>query len=219
MLKYTPLIFFYFLSTGKPNTLNAVASEDMSARSKRAAPAIINVTDSVPSAFLIILGKSIGLSAINTSATSLYKRLGKPSAEDASMGGKSLVTWYSKPVIHLKDTVVNEVEIYFTTPNFGMARATAKAQIIRITSPRFITREQVGVGASFKQLRRCFAKIKKIGSYFSPKAQQEVTIYDDVVSGIAFEVSQQQKCVGVTIHKAAEDPLTIYQGIFEDVKQ
>jgi hypothetical protein len=134
------------------------------------------------------------------------------------MGGKRVVTWYSKPVVHAGDTVINEVDIYFTTNNFGMPNEAASAQIVRITSPRFMTQQKIGVGSTLTQIQKYFKKIKKIGSYVSPKTNMEVSIYDDRKSGIAFEIDQQQNCVGVTVYVSGDGPEIIYNSVFGEVK-
>ncbi len=211
MIKYAPLLFFYFLSTGSAKNFNAPVAGNWFVKSK--AITVAPAQTPVPSAFLVIPGKRIGMSTLNGSATTLYKSLGKPSSEDASMGGKSLITWTSKSV------ATNEVNIYFNTPHFGTLHAQPKAQVIRVTSPRFMTQQKVGVGAALAQIQKYFKNVKKIASYMSPKTQQEVAIYDDIKSGIAFEINQQQNCVGITVHKVGEDPLVIYQGLFDEVKQ
>ncbi len=218
MIKYSSLLFIYFLSAGSAKAGNTLVAENLLLESQNKVVATTNVDSLIPSFRLIVPGKSIGLSSLNEKENKLYKSLGKPGMEDAAMGGKNLASWYSKPVIRSGDTVINETNIYFTTPNFGMRNAEPSAKVIRVTSSRFVTKQQVSVGSTLGQVRKYFPKIKKIASYVSPKTKQEVLIYDDLASGIAFEIDRQQHCTGITVHKPGDEPSVIYYGLFGEVK-
>jgi predicted NUDIX family phosphoesterase len=80
-----------------------------------------------------------------------------------------------------------------------------------------MTQQKIGVGTALSQIQKYFKKIKKIGSYVSPKTNQEVSIYDDLAGGIAFEVDHQQSCVGITVHVSGEVPGIIYNSVFGEV--
>jgi predicted secreted protein len=185
-----------------------------------AGPLATTIIDSaVPSYRLIVPGKRIGLSSLNAKSSLLLKSLGKPDMDDAAMGGKNLSTWYSKAVVHGTDTVINETDIYFTTPNFGMRNQVSLSNCIRITSPYFVTKQQLGTGSSLSSILKYFPKIKRTASYISPKTKQDVFIYDDSKGGIAFEIDGQQQCTGIMIHKPGEMPTVIYSSLFGEVKE
>ncbi len=218
MIKYPVLILISFLLAGttiaaEGGFIKKIFSDTqvpIMAKKQRGKP--------VPPAFLIVPGKRIGLSLLNGKTAVLYKRLGKPASEDASMGGKSMAAWYSKPVIHAGDTLINETDIYSSTPNFGILNASARVQIIRITSASFMTSQRIGVGSSLETVKKSFSRIQKTASYTSPKTKQQVFIYDDAASGIAFEIDKQQNCIGITVHKPGDFSLVIYNSLFSDVK-
>ena len=218
MIKYTALPLIYFLLAGTAIAGNGGAIEKIFLNPQGPIMAAKQTGKPVPPAFLIVPGKRIGLSLLNDKTAVLYKRLGKPASEDASMGGKSIASWYSKPVIHAGDTLINETDIYSSTPNFGMLNASARVQIIRVTSAGFMTSQRIGVGSSLDTIKKYFGRIQKKASYTSPKTKEQVLIYDDAASGIAFEIDRQQNCIGITVHKPGDFSLVIYNSLFSDVK-
>ncbi len=178
--------------------------------------AMIHADSVVPVNRLIIPGKSIGLTSIDEKNADASKHLGPPASEDAAMGGKELVTWYSKPVIHGTDTVINETDIFFTT-NMGGPDEASRVRHIRITSSFFMTAQRVGTGTSLDSIQKNFQGIKKIATYTSPKTKKQVSIYDENHSGIAFEIDVTGKCIGITVHKPDEEAYETYNSIFGDV--
>ncbi|HEY6062319.1 MAG TPA: hypothetical protein VIV35_01850, partial [Chitinophagaceae bacterium] len=114
---------FIACNSGKEKTASATnnASTDSITTSNMISPdsnyQVTAVTDTTPvsASRLIIPGKSIGLTSINQKIEDAMKHLGPPASEDAAMGGKELDTWYSKPVVHGTDTIINETDIFFTS--------------------------------------------------------------------------------------------------------
>jgi hypothetical protein len=179
----------------------------------------ISDTIPVPANRLIVPGKSIGLTSLDQKIEEATKHLGPPASEDAAMGGKELDIWYSKPVIHGTDTVINETDIFFTSNmNVEGSDQTTRVKHIRITSGFFATAQHIHNGSSHDSIQMNFPGIKKIAVYISPKTKKQVTIYDDSKSGIAFEIDDQHKCVGITVHKPGDMAYETYNSLFGDVK-
>ncbi len=200
MIKLTAIIFSFFLLFVSPVTVKAYTN--------------VTLDSLIPSARLVIPGKSIGLSAINEKDVQVYKQLKAASTEDASMGGKVVATWYSKPIIHSGDTLINSTSIYFTT-NMGQKNQATRVDHIRVTSPYFVTKQGLGSGSTLRNILKQFPKLKKAGSYTSPTAKQEVNIYDDSAGGIAFEIDTQQKCIAITVHRPGKISFEIYNTLFD----
>ena len=172
----------------------------------------------VPANRLIIPGKSIGLTSLDQKIEEATKHLGPPASEDAAMGGKELEIWYSKPVIHGTDTVINETDIFFTSNmNEEGSDKTTRVRHIRISSGFFATMQHIHNGSSQDSIQKYFPGIKKIASYTSPKSKKQVTIYDDGKSGIAFEIDDKNICVGITVHKPGDKAYETYNSLFGDV--
>ena len=178
-------------------------------------PAVEKVPLPVSENQLIIPGKSIGQTFINEKGDSVFKLLGKADAGDAAMG-KSISTWYSKSSINNNDSVKHSTTVYFTT-NMGGPDEANRAKQIRVTSPFFITSERLGVNSDFDSLMHYFPEIKKTAVY-KDAAKKEVFIYDDIKAGIAFEINNGNKCVGVTIHPSGDKAFGTYLAFFDGIK-
>lgn len=218
MIKHISLLLICFFSMISLRADITCPGGDLLPSLQHSIAATKNTNGPVPANRLIIPGKQIGLSIINTASASLYKSLGKPGAVDATMGGKSLASWFSKPVVHGNDTIINETNIYFTTPNFGMPKAKDGAAIIRITSPAFMTNDRIRVGSTLAQVQHYFSRAARTASYISEKTKQQVLVYDDAAAGIIFEIDGQQTCIGIVVYKPGESFMVIYSGLFEEVK-
>jgi hypothetical protein len=157
----------------------------------------------VPANRLIIPGKSIGLTYLDEKQDDVMKRLGSPASGDASMGGHSEANWYSKPVIHGKDTVINETDIFFYTNNFGEANSVVLVDHIRVTSGYFLTAQHVGAGTLLDTIQKYFPGLKKTGTDTSPKTKKQIDIYDDEHAGIGFEIADG-KCIAISVYKPVE---------------
>ena len=154
----------------------------------------------VPAGQLIVPGKRVGHININASADSLITELRKPRFSDAAMGAQLLIwnAWYKK--------VKYETATY-SHRNMGMADdAVSYIKIIRTSSPRFKTAEHAGAGSDLKEVM----KLYKLKRYPLPGTGPKGTwLYDDSISGIAFEADTSGKCVAVLVH-AKGDSLAIH---------
>ncbi|RYE28858.1 MAG: hypothetical protein EOP42_15775 [Sphingobacteriaceae bacterium] len=165
------------------NAADTVFSTTISAEEKSVAE------KPVAAAALITPAKSIGKISLKESADSVYKDLGKPDSGDAAMG-KSLSTWYSD-----HDPKGYQTQI-FCTRNMGNAdENVSRVKQIRVTSPYFKTKEEIGVGATLMQIQSRF-KVIKTASYADKKPPYQ--IYDDQ-KGIAFEILNG-KCRAVIVY-------------------
>ncbi|MFN8290420.1 MAG: hypothetical protein U0U70_09195 [Chitinophagaceae bacterium] len=160
-------------------------------------------TSPVKSTRLIVPGKSIGLTAIEQKMSSVIRRLGNPASGDASMGGHSMSVWYSKPVIHGTDTLINETDIYFYTQHFGEPNPIVRVDHIRVTSSYFMTASRIGVGSALEAVQKNFPGLTKSGTETSPKTNRPVDTYSDDHLGISFEI-EEGKCVAVTVYRKTE---------------
>jgi hypothetical protein len=195
----------------KPAQINTIISPDQDQMN-----IFVADTSPVKKSRLIRPGKSIGLTSINQKDNIVNKNLGPSSTSEAGMGGKELATWYSKPVIRGKDTVINEIEIYFTM-RMGEKPEPKKVRHIRITSGFFVTVNHIGTGSGQDSIKKYFPAMISVGTYTSPKTKKQVTIYDDKHAGIAFEIDDQKKCIGITVHEPDEPAYETYNSLFSDV--
>jgi hypothetical protein len=155
----------------------------------------------VPANRLIIPGKSIGLTYIDEKEDDVMKRLGESATGDASMGGKSEATWYSKPVVHGTDTIINETTIYFYTDNYGEKNAVSKVDHIKITSGYFLTAQHIGNGSSLDSIQKYFPKLEQTGTDTAPKTNKPIIIYNDSKAGIQFQI-EDGKSVALSVYKS-----------------
>ncbi len=159
-------------------------------------------------------GKSIGHISLNEKTADVIAALGKPDAEDAAMG-KAMLTWNSKPTMNVNDTIPHTIKI-FTSTNFGGKDEASRVKHIRVTSPFFKTAEGVGCGSTIAFIKMQYKDIKKPAASYTDKSGKKVMIYDK--DGIAFEIDENTKCVGITVHKPGEKAWETYISEFGDVE-
>jgi hypothetical protein len=218
LLVFITIVSFTACHKNKENTSsNTIIPSDMDTSAKvligrTTVSADVEPLKPVAANRLIIPGNSIGLTAINDKADSVFKDLGKADEGDAAMG-KSIQTWYSKSGT---DTTKYSTAIYFTT-NMGGPDEASRAKQIRITSPFFMTVERIGVNSVLDSVSHYFPLAIKTAVY-KDAAKNPVYIYEDKKSGIAFELNDQNKCVGITIHPENEKAFQTYLSFFDGIK-
>ena len=144
-------------------------------------------------------GISIGCIKLNETTDEVLKTLGQPDSSDAAMG-KSLMQWFSKPTGKGIDTAVNSISVFISS-NIGAKDEHRKITHIRITSPYYKTPEHVGFGSTLTFIKMQYPTLKKPAVTFSDKSTgKTVQIYDEVKEGIAFEINEETKCIGITVH-------------------
>jgi len=144
---------------------------------------------------LIIPGESIGNARLNTDAANLEAEFGKPDMSDAAMG-KAWLTWYGKKDEHNNRT---ELNIYTTYRDTSMREKSV--QQIRTTSSFFSTENNMHVYTSLDEIKKVFPGVQKL--YQLPNNGRNISVYDDVKSGIAFEIANandQKICVAIIVH-------------------
>lgn len=205
------LCTFIFTTSCSHETKNSSGSVDVDPNetSLKAAPVLIPDTVEInptTSALLIEPGNRVGFSAIGEKGAELYKKLGRPDQGDAAMG-KAVSTWISK-----KDSTV-ATTIYFTT-DFADKDVASRVNQIRITSPAFMTAENIGVGSTKKEIEKIYGLVKRSGYYSSFINGDTISVYDHINKGIAFEINAKQKiCVGISIHKPGDHAFQTYLNI------
>lgn len=154
-----------------------------------------NVATAVPAKLLIVSGQSIGNISINQNASELESILGQPDLSDAAMG-KAWLTWFSK----ISDSITgNELNIYTTYRPDDPDLKEKIVRQIRITSPDFKTSNGISTASTLPEIKAAFPNSIEIGKY-DHETDNPVFIYDDIASGIAFEI-EDNICTGIIIHE------------------
>lgn len=154
----------------------------------------------IPANQLIVAGKSIGLTHIGQPTEEAIKHLGKPDAGDAAMG-KSVSTWFSKKEPQYKTQVYSSIR-------FGSDGDKPSVRSIRVTNPFFVTANGLKAGSRLNHILTSFNGLLLSGSYKSGK--ETIKVYDDTKQGIAFEINEQETCVGVCVHATGEKAFVQY---------
>lgn len=161
---------------------------------------------SISADYLIIPGESIRNTALNEDGETLIKRLGKPDFSDAAMG-KAWMIWMGKK----RDEHNNrsELDVYTTYKDSTMMAKVIKE--IRTTSAAFKVNDSVHVYADLSTIQRYFTHLKYTRKYRD--GSREVSIFDDVNNGIAFDIAQagnQKICIGIIVHERGKSVNDIY---------
>jgi hypothetical protein len=161
----------------------------------------------IPLAQLVVPGISIGQATINESSENIHKRLGTPDEGDAAMG-KSVSIWYAN-----HDTTGYVTQMYFSR---GQGDDEVKrVKQVRVTSPAFKITNKAHVGVSFKNVSSLYA-LKKVAT-FTDKGSNR-TLYDDVKTGIAFDVDEKDMITGITVHEPGRAATGTYLAFFPSIK-
>lgn len=162
----------------------------------------------------IVPGKSVGKIAIGQLPETITSILGKPDSSDAAMG-KAWMTWIGKRDVHNNKT---ELNVYVTYKDSTMKEKVVKQ--IRTTSSSFSTPNGIHVYSSLEEIQKNFPGAKDVATYAS--ATRRFTIYDDVDSGIAFDIvdaNEQRICTGITVHSKGEPVIETYIYLHPDMKK
>lgn len=170
----------------KNETQQAIDSTQTTRKQESIAP---NASTDTSAETLIIPGRSIGDIALNTDATSIFQKNGKPDAGDAAMG-KATAEWKLAP-----DTAKYSIAIY-TVRDMGND-TTALIKRIRVTAPQYKTKDGFGTSSLLRDLRSTF-KLEKQKGY--RRGQARIDVYADL-SGVAFEIDEQQRCIGIVVYE------------------
>ncbi|WP_311950583.1 hypothetical protein [Mucilaginibacter terrae] len=163
-------------------------------------------TASIPTDKLIIPGKSIGQTALNDNGADVTRRLGRPDAGDAAMG-KSLSIWYANHNSKGYQTMI------YASRQMGTDDETSRVKQIRITSPWFITKDNVRVGSTLEQIEDLYRPQKT--AWFK-KDSKKFDIYQG--EGIAFEIDNQQKCTAIMVFTPDIKPGATYLPFYDNLE-
>ena len=184
-------------SSVEKNT-NTVADSTVQSTRPDSIPQVISTDTAtltpVPANKLIVAGQGIGLTGIGQKSSELGATLGKPDDGDAAMG-KSLSTWYSKTNPGYKTQV-------FSVIQYGENEDQPRVKSIRVNNPFFETATGLKAGSTWAAIEKEYPGLLLIGSYKSTAG--EVKVFDDIVRGIAFEINEQDTCVGICVHTREE---------------
>ena len=147
---------------------------------------------------LIIAGKQIGRIVIGMPADSLQPMLGKPDRSDAAMG-KAWLSWYNKK----RDEHNNRVSLDIFTAYADNTMEKKNVQQVRTTATNYSTDKGVKVYSDLANIQQQYPGVVNSGKYKELNSDRVFTLYDDLNSGIAFEIieaNNQQICIGIIVH-------------------
>lgn len=160
---------------------------------------------------LIIPGKSIGLIKLNEDAEVVHKVLGEPTQSNAGTG-KSLQTW----VTQTPDDKTQQISMFFSR-NMGNADEKSRVKQIRITAAGFASGPNAA--ATEKTIKDNRQEARKTAVYPLPGSKEQITIYDKIKAGIAFEFDQQGNCIAITVHEPGKAAFEIFTQVASDLKK
>ncbi|MFD0766350.1 hypothetical protein ACFQZI_15925 [Mucilaginibacter lutimaris] len=193
-----------------PKSTDTIDKADTVANTKAADTTTVDMPGDkpVPLAQLIVPGISIGQTAINESSENVHKKLGSPDGGDAAMG-KSISIWYAN-----HDSTGYVTQMYFSR---GQGDDEVKrVKQIRVTSPSFKLSGKVYTGTPFNNIKQTY-QLKKT-AIFTDKGK-ELTLYDDVKAGLAFDVDSKGIISGITVHEPGREAASTYLPFFSTLKQ
>jgi hypothetical protein len=168
---------------------------------------------SVDSSKLIIPGKSIGKLYLNQDMDSVFRIMGRADAGDAAMG-KAWGIWFSTM---LGSQVKDQTAVYSSYKDTSMVAKSAKE--ILVTAEAYRTTNGLGSGIPLDSLKKELPSLKQVAKYVNDSEQDTLEIYDDISSGIAFEIKrrdQGQISTAVYVHFPNVSVNNTYLTIYPD---
>lgn len=153
--------------------------------------------DSLPK--VIMPGQGVGTIKLYTSLDSAKLILGNPDREDAAMGS-AFVSWYGD---HNKASH-SKFQIYGYNKAGKDDPTNTCIKKIRITSPEFKTKEQVGAGSTLAEISKKY----NVTPSPNPPFKDQNKLYDDLKDGIGFEIKPDNTCSAVVVHAPGDNTLT-----------
>ena len=146
----------------------------------------------------IVPGQSVGQIHLGETIDSVEHNLGKADKSDGAMG-HFWNSWTSP--------AGDELTVFSVRTEKDVQ---AHVRQIRVTNPWFSTANGISTRSSSAQIRREFPQIRASGYYQNKSGR--VDVYDDTKRGVAFEIARQsRRCVGVTVHRAGERAIQIFE--------
>ncbi len=200
MQKYLPLLIAIglFYSCNQKTTNDNTSYTDITIIDSALKPLVVDSTaaDSTKkliealAADTIFAGKGIGQLLLGQNFDEALQIEGDPYLVDTTK--KTLMLQWK---VRSADSVQ-----YYTIATFESTKSIKKIKQIATTSFNFKTQEQVGVGSTLAFIKVQYPTLKKAIQTVANKVHEQVTIYDDVKEGIAFEINGADKCTVVGIH-------------------
>ncbi len=146
----------------------------------------------------IVPGKSIGNIFVEEDAEEVIQALGEPDSSKVQTG-RSVLSWYRNLPGKAADSNVNSIKVFTKIISVKQEEINRVKQI-RTTSTFFKTAGLAGVGSTIVFIKMQFPSLKKATGSYTDKRGSTVTVYDAVKEGIAFEINETTKCIGITVH-------------------
>ena len=64
-----------------------------------------------------------------------------------------------------------------------------------------------------------YPEIRKNNSSYTAKDGKKVLVYDNGKAGIAFEINEATKCIGITVHKPGDIATESFSALFGTLKK
>ena len=146
----------------------------------------------------IVPGKQIGRIVLGMPADSLQPLLGKPDRSDAAMG-KAWLSWYNAK----RDERNNRISLDVFTAYADSTMKKKNVQQVRTTSTEYSTSTGLKVYDDLATIQQKHPGVAFGGKYKELNSDRVFSLYDDLNSGIAFEIveaNQQTICIGIIVH-------------------
>ncbi len=166
----------------------------------------------------IVQGQSVGHVHLGQNLSVVKHIIGLAPDNGDATSGRQINTWIANGK---KGSRLEVITSYYV--NYPDGRSNSRnlplVEQIRITSTWFRTHRNLGVGSTWVKLRREFPQAAQVLYYFN-MANQRVIIYDDKISGIAFEVACQNKlptaetCTAIVVHPKNKNVLHEYMTFY-----
>jgi hypothetical protein len=167
----------------------------------------------VDSSKLIVPGKSIGKLYLNQDMDSVFHIMGKADAGDGAMG-KAWSIWLSKAAGTQSE---DQIAVFSSYKDSTMAGKSAKE--ILVTAESYQTAKGLKTGLPLDSIKKQFPSLKALARYVNESEHDTLDVYDDVSSGIAFDVrSRAGKKISTAVYvhfpnkSVSNTYLSIYPG-------
>lgn len=158
----------------------------------------------------VIAGKSLGRFELKQEVeqAQLFDILGKADSSDAAMC-KSWNMWHLD-----KRSPKKELDVYAVCDADVDMRKTI--QIMRLSHVNFITEKGITSTSTLGELKTAYPNAESIEGIETSSSTQ-ITLIDDVASGIAFEINNDQ-VTSVSIHAPGEKIINTYLPFYKQIK-
>lgn len=126
--------------------------------------------------------------------------------------GKSMQTWKKQTA----DGKPWQLSVFFNR-QMGTGDEKSRAQQIRLTAAAFPKEpEQKALELALKANR---AEANKTAFYTQPVTNEQIAIYDNLKTGIAFELNPRGEIIAVTIHEPGKPAFEIFTEVSNSLRK